>query len=279
MESLRTVNTWQLSSRATLSLLFVILFLAIGNVRASHSMSASSTLAPPFQGWLVLDGGDDYALAEDHSELDVGDEPGESLTIEAWVNFQTFGNAKIATKFAYGDSAYGLYTESMYQYPYNYRCLVGELWWQGGGLQLYHCATQYGGEFWVPGWHHVALVLDGTSERASLYMDGERKLGPSNVSAPLRNSAAPLKMGNTLNGVMDEMRISNVARYTDSTYTVPTSPSACDEHTRALWHYDEFEGATIFHDVCGADNFLIGYNGAHTEGVPIHKVYLPIILK
>ncbi len=58
MESLRTVNTWQLSSRATLSLLFVILFLAIGNVRASHSMSASSTLAPPFQGWLVLDGGD-----------------------------------------------------------------------------------------------------------------------------------------------------------------------------------------------------------------------------
>jgi hypothetical protein len=45
-----------------------------------------------FGGFLVLDGGDDYALADDHPELDVGDEADESLTIEAWFNIQSGGS-------------------------------------------------------------------------------------------------------------------------------------------------------------------------------------------
>jgi hypothetical protein len=33
-----------------------------------------------------------------------------------------------------------------------------------------------------------------------------------------------------------------------------------------LWHFDEFEGDTVFHDDCGFNNTLIAYNGALTTG-------------
>lgn len=50
-----------------------------------------SLILIPYEGYLVLGGDDDYADTPDHQELDIGDEPGESLTIEAWMNIQTRG--------------------------------------------------------------------------------------------------------------------------------------------------------------------------------------------
>jgi len=226
------------------------------------------------RGHLVLDGGDDYAEAADHAELDVGDEPGESLTVEAWVNFQTFSDAEIISK-----SAYRLYADLTYQPPYTLRCLRAQARWQGGWHELSVCHTQYGGGLWIPGWHHVAFVIDRTSGQASLYMDGERETGPSNLSALLEDSADPLTMGVDLNGVMEEVRVSDIARYTGPTYVVPMSPFACDGSTRGLWHFDELDGITTFHDACGADNLLIGHNGARTGGVPAQRAYLPFVAK
>ena len=82
--------------------------------------------------------------------------------------------------------------------------------------------------------------------------------------------------GGTLKGDIDEIRLSDVVRYREP-FPPPAQPFACDEHTRALWHLDEFEGATVFHDACGADNVLVGHNGAHTEGVPARPIYLPLV--
>jgi len=86
-------------------------------------------------------------------------------------------------------------------------------------------------------------------------------------------------MGVDLNGVMEEVRVSDIARYTGPTYVVPMSPFACDGSTRGLWHFDELDGITTFHDACGADNLLIGHNGARTGGVPAQRAYLPFVAK
>lgn len=109
-------------------------------------------------------------------------------------------------------------------------------------------------------------------------MDGEALSSSSSVGSVIKNSAESTKVGENLGGGVDELRISDIARYTGSTYTRPTSPLTCDEHTRALWHFDEL--GTHFHDACGTtDNLLIGHNGACNEGVIAHQVYLPLAFK
>jgi hypothetical protein len=37
-------------------------------------------------------------------------------------------------------------------------------------------------------------------------------------------------------------------------------------NTRALWNFDDGEGATEFYDESGFNNLLLGHNGAHTKG-------------
>jgi hypothetical protein len=112
----------------------------------------------------------------------------------------------------------------------------------------------------------------------SLYVDG-RQAVTATATSLLANTSGGLHIGDHLNGAIDEVRISDVARYTGLTYPVPTALFVCDLHTRALWHFDEYEGANVFHDACGTDNALEGHNGAHTVGIPTHKVYLPLVLR
>jgi hypothetical protein len=113
-----------------------------------------------------------------------------------------------------------------------------------------------------------------------LYLDGTTLAESAGFGSTLKDSTERLMVGEDLTGFVDEIRISDVPRYTGADFSVPSAPFACDEHTRALWHFEEFEGATIFHDACGTtDNVLVGHNGAHTEGVPAHRVYLPLIIR
>ena len=51
---------------------------------------------------------------------------------------------------------------------------------------------------------------------------------------------------NTFHGRIDEMRVSDILRYSGSTYTVPSSDFIDDANTRALWHYSEPLGSTSF---------------------------------
>ena len=227
---------------------------------------ATRTPEPSFGGVLVLDGEDDYAEAEDETELDVGDEAGESLTVEAWVNFQTFGEVEILSK----PDAYGLNT---YWTSDDLLCLQLTTWSEGQHLGQAHCSRLDTG-FWSPGWHHIAGVFDKAANQSTVYMDGEavyapddRCVGEECLPPVVDNSDASLKVGASLTGLIDEARVSDNVRYTGEAYTVPPAPFVCDEHTRALWHFDEPTGATRFHDACGTNNMLIGHNGAHTESV------------
>lgn len=232
-----------------------------------------------FGGLLMLDGVDDYAMTQDHDELDVGDEVGESFTIETWFYMRASSTSAVDRQHIVNKSdSYDLYTVRYYDWGASrYRGCIGFSWALPSGQlgSVKHCKSPA----YSLGWHHVALVFYSTSGEARFYLDGQTFGNPFSVGSAIKNSVDALNAGSNLDGALDEVRISSVDRYTGETYNMPTSPFTCDEHTRALWHFDEFEGATVFRDACGADNFLVGYNGAHTEGIPAHRIYLPLVMK
>jgi hypothetical protein len=106
-------------------------------------------------------------------------------------------------------------------------------------------------------WHHVAAVYDGTTVR--LYLDGTQVASTPIGSDHLQNSALTLTfaVGNDLNPVtfgneiLDEIRISGVARY--STNFPPATSFPLDPDTVAYWRLNEGTG-TIASDATGTHN-------------------------
>jgi hypothetical protein len=117
-------------------------------------------------------------------------------------------------------------------------------------------------------WNHAAFVFEG--DVLSLYCNGNR-IAQQNISGkrPLTTVTQVMKIGVTrmqesggyntadlfFNGWMDEMRISNTARYTGATYTVPTAPFQNDANTVLLLHMDGTDASTVFFD----DNGIAPY--------------------
>ncbi|MCL5996712.1 MAG: hypothetical protein M1546_11750 [Chloroflexi bacterium] len=235
----------------------------------------TQTSLSSLRGLLALESVDAYAETDDHSELDVGDEEGESLTVEVW--FYDLGQLRrgiIVNK----EGAYELLAERYASGSQIYGCI---------GFHLESPSGQSGGftrcewPAYLSGWHHVAGVFDKDTGIMRIYMDGEA-FGEQYFGLSINNSSGLLRVGRGkvtlgLGGMVDEVRISSVARSPGITY--PVTPFTCDAHTRALWHFDEPEGATVFHDACGVDNMLIDYNGAHAEGVTVYRVYLPLVAR
>ena len=227
-----------------------------------------------FRALLRLDGVDDYAEAADNPELDVGDSVGESLTIEAWM---TEGTDPMGGELYVGKShAYKLFLQRYVENP-----SLSE--WGCIGVTLTSPIGQTGGlspcqsPAFPLGWHHVAAVFSQATGQVQLYLDGVSQ-GAAYFGPAVNDSSGTLRIGGELGGMVDEVRISDVARYSGSGFDLSQVkvPFACDTYTRALWHLDEYQGAAIFHDACGTnDNVLSGYNGAHTEanpGVAIERV-------
>jgi hypothetical protein len=250
----------------------------------SDFFSIAESPQTPFGGLLVLSR-DSFAEADDHFELDVGDDIGESLTIEAWVYLRgpaDFLWPGVSRDIVKKNESYRLYGRR-YDEPdsplwRHYGCFgLGLTKPSGSPSNLEYCKSPH--SYWFK-WHHVAGVFNAESGDMRLYLDGTTLAESTGFESTLKYSTEGLIVGEDLTGFVDEIRISDVPRYTGSDFSVPSSPFTCDEYTRALWHFDEFEGATVFHDVCGAaDNALVGYNGAHTEGAPAHRVYLPLIIR
>uniref|UniRef100_UPI003217A0B3 CARDB domain-containing protein n=1 Tax=uncultured Draconibacterium sp. TaxID=1573823 RepID=UPI003217A0B3 len=234
-----------------------------------NEYSCSITIVPetefllPFWGCLVLDGNDDYADTPDHDELDLGDESGESITVEAWIKFADFSSSDIILK----SDAYWLYTDAYTSMGYDFREL-GFIVRSGSSNLIVSCGTTiYGGGLWNEGWHHVAGVYDKITGNMGLYMDGEQ-LDVWNAGAhAINNSSHTLIVGNNFNGCIDEMRISDCARYTSAEYNIPTEPFTTDENTRALWHFNEPLNCEECNDCCKFNNVLYLNKGAYITSV------------
>ncbi len=120
-------------------------------------------------------------------------------------------------------------------------------------------------------WHHIAITRNAANGQVRLFVDGV--LDASSPSTPntgnisyrdgrstsYPNSDPFLVLGAEkhdypgslyYSGWLDEMRVSNIIRYT-SNFTPPSAPFSTDANTVALYHFNEGTGTTLT-DVSGA---------------------------
>jgi hypothetical protein len=98
-------------------------------------------------------------------------------------------------------------------------------------------------------WYHIAIV--GNSSNFKLYLNGNEvsSLARQTIRAP----AEVFRIGNSadnvldFNGWIDEVRISNTARYT-ANFTPSTTPFQNDSNTLLLIHADGTDASTVFID-------------------------------
>ena len=101
-------------------------------------------------------------------------------------------------------------------------------------------------------WHHCAVVRDNGTIR--IFVDGTQETTSADKGNFIDVSGV-FEIGTysgskAFTGYLDEIRISNIARYT-SNFTPTTSIFSDDEHTRLLIHSDSTDGNTTFTDSSG----------------------------
>lgn len=114
-------------------------------------------------------------------------------------------------------------------------------------------------------WYHIALVK--ASNNLSVYVNGTQE--DSDSEGSYVDSNQPIWIGRRQNGSgdldgnIDEVRISNTARYT-TTFTPSTEPFVNDDNTLLLLHMNGTDGSTFFEDDNGvgrsACGILVGNN-------------------
>ena len=128
-----------------------------------------------------------------------------------------------------------------------------EMYWgfkNTAGTQYYVNLSLAGSAFAINTWYHIALVRNGNS--LQLYQNGTAVGSATSVTGSFGGNAAITigALGNgsySLNGWMDEIRISNTARYT-SNFTPSTVPFNNDTNTLLLIHADGTDASTTITD-------------------------------
>jgi cytoskeletal protein CcmA (bactofilin family) len=173
---------------------------------------------------LNLDGVNSYLSIGAHDNFGFGT---DDFTLEAWIYASsTTGEQPIF------DMRAGIATDTA---PYFYL--------DGTTLKYKYGNTQVinGGTISANTWHHVAVSRFANGTR--MYFDGNQ-IGSTYVDNNNYGTTKPLFIGANFNlanfftGHIDDIRISNSARYLDTTYTVPTSQIVGDNNCVFLTHLD-----------------------------------------
>lgn len=225
-----------------------------GPLRTGRSITVSgntqvSTSVSKFGGASALfDGTGDYLNVGETSDFAFGT---GNFTIEAWVyntKASSVRKSGIFSKRNYDNinsGGWGLYLTTD----------DGKVGWE----QLFSGGTSYeiSNSLSASTWYHVAVVRNGTA--MNIYIDGTSRA--SWTDSTNYTNVNQLKIGtfwdSTQNntptnsvawqGNIDEMRISNIARYTTG-FTPSTSAFVNDTNTLLLIHADGSNGSTTFTD-------------------------------
>jgi hypothetical protein len=237
---------------------------------------------------LELDGEDDYAVLDFETYGTLFEKGTRNLTVEAWV-YPTSAPGKDEFAIILGQQAV-LYTTG-----------PGHPWYQKfnprkGDLLLSmiaYIASGHGGGntgdrplgISPYQWHHIAFQIEdrqiiricddcspATGGATTIEHDLWEKWIPrrdfvlGGYGGEALFTASPCRRG-SFAGYIDEVRLSTVTRY--KTRNKPFTPQGRfepDEHTVALWHFDELSGSEVFLDSSGNEYHLVGMNGACVQG-------------
>jgi len=194
----------------------------VTNTRAQSKVGDSS---------IYFQGSADYLSTPDSSDWALG----TTFTIEAWIRMDSSPtNTGQQTIWAQQDSTSDRFAI-----------------WINGATQVAQVqiddTAQIGGVdvgLSFDTWHHIALVFDGTD--ATWYTDGvEQTTGTIAVVGGMPDMSAAVNIGyqvsgNSYQGYMDEIRVSDSARYT-ANFTPSTTAFTADSNTKLLIHSD-FDG-------------------------------------
>lgn len=150
----------------------------------------------------LFDGTGDYISTPDHADFDFGT---GDFTIEFWIQFNAFGTYNVASL---GTWAAGISIGASATYHY---------------IAINAIGFNFADTITTGTWYHIAFTRSSGSLRC--FRDGVQK-GATQTSAQNIQVAAESAIGKalsgSLNGYLDEFRISNKARWTD-TFTPPTT--------------------------------------------------------
>jgi len=204
------------------------------------------------------------------------------FTVETWIKrtsdtgrYETFlSNAANG----YGQETFGVYVDGgnsdcgsspSDQFAWAYTKVGGGWFFQCSGVQ----AT-------LNVWHHVAITRDA-SNASRIFIDGVLRATATNTPAPTTSTGA-FGVGNAgdavtefFPGLLDEIRISNVARYT-TTFTPRVTAFATDPNTVALYHLDGGTGQTLVDSSGNARNGVLGTSSTTEAADPVWSTDTPV---
>ncbi len=206
----------------------ILVFLICGLIMIPCSLSLA-------QGWAIkfIGNAGQQVQAQSSPSLSIS---GKALTMEAWV-FPT-GNGVIINK----------------ENSYECALVTGQLQF---AIQAPTWAWFGNGAVPVNEWSHIAVTYDGVE--SICWVNGKKTATDKTNSGNILPTGDPFNIGwrpygdhQPFSGIIDEVRVSSVARYTKE-FKVPTTAFVADANTAILLHLDEGEGLET-KDVSGNRN-------------------------
>lgn len=233
--------------------LFSIIITAL--IVCSTFLSAQEP-SPTGDGWLELSEGSRFFYAPHTCSL--GEEFNE-LTVEAWIypkNLPKEGEYQVILD---KQRSYSLKIHTRTIKTRSHSVLIGMLG-AGSKAQVLMMSLP---QPWLNKWHHVGIMYKSGAFYA-MFVDGRLYRIDGNA-AQMKISNRPLYVGGakdskslSFDGLIDELRISDVVRYKNShdAFDLPKKPFEIDKNTRALWHFNESRNASSFKDSTKHGNTL-----------------------
>ena len=241
----------------------------------------------PSGGILMLDGEDDYAILPLAEHGYIIPRNTDAFTIEVWFYPKIEPKKKERNLVLGQQAAIGLTSENKCELSKNQVCSYGSAFLEGKRVTTaidIHVLVE------KDQWNYMAIIFkDSTLSLA--YNNEILRTGRINLvnfvaaSVPLGETFRDFFVGGYaedmiivkdgellsrrtyFHGAIDAIRFSNIARYDlpaerETKLFDPPPRFVSDEHTLALWDFNDKEGANRFEDTSGNGRTLIGMNGA-----------------